>query len=54
MRPEPLAALGYLILQMNYNMDIAGMFAALVVLEIMGIVLNSAMTVARRRIVFWQ
>jgi NitT/TauT family transport system permease protein len=39
---------------MNYNMDIAGMFAALVVLGIMGIVLNSAMTFARRRIVFWQ
>ena len=48
------AGLGYLILQMNYNMDIAGMFAALVVLGIMGIVLNSAMTFARRRIVFWQ
>jgi NitT/TauT family transport system permease protein len=48
------AGLGYLILQMNYNMDIAGMFAALVVLGIMGIVLNSAMTYARRRIVFWQ
>ncbi len=26
-----MAALGYLVLQMNYNMDIAGMFAALVV-----------------------
>ena len=48
------AGLGYLILQMNYNMDIAGMFAALVVLGIMGIVLNAAMTFARRRIVFWQ
>jgi predicted component of type VI protein secretion system len=29
LRPEPLAALGYLILRMNYNMDIASMFAAL-------------------------
>jgi NitT/TauT family transport system permease protein len=48
------AGLGYLILQMNYNMDIAGMFAALVVLGMMGIVLNSAMTFARRRIVFCQ
>jgi NitT/TauT family transport system permease protein len=48
------AGLGYLILQMNYNMDISGMFAALVVLGMMGIVLNSAMTFARRRIVFWQ
>lgn len=48
------AGLGYLILQMNYNMDIAGMFAALVVLGIMGIVLNSAMQYARRKIIFWQ
>ena len=39
---------------MNYNMDIAGMFAALVVLGIMGIVLNTAMQFARRKIVFWQ
>jgi NitT/TauT family transport system permease protein len=48
------AGLGYLILQMNYNMDIAGMFAALVVLGIMGIVLNAVMQFARRKIVFWQ
>ena len=48
------AGLGYLILQMNYNMDIAGMFAALVVLGIMGILLNAVMQFARRKIVFWQ
>jgi NitT/TauT family transport system permease protein len=48
------AGLGYLILQMNYNMDIAGMFAALVVLGIMGIVLDALMRFARRKIVFWQ
>lgn len=48
------AGLGYLILQMNYNMDMVGMFAALVVLGIMGVVLNAAMQYARRRIVFWQ
>jgi NitT/TauT family transport system permease protein len=48
------AGLGYLILQMNYNMDIAGMFAALVVLGVMGILLNSGMQYVRRRVIFWQ
>jgi NitT/TauT family transport system permease protein len=48
------AGLGYLLLQMNYNMDVVGMFAVLVVLGIMGIVLNTLMQFARRRIVFWQ
>jgi len=46
--------LGYLILQMNYIMDIAGMFAALVVLGVMGILLNSGMQYVRRRVIFWQ
>ena len=48
------AGLGYLLLQMNYNMDVVGMFAVLVVLGIMGIVLNALMQFARRRIVFWK
>ncbi len=48
------AGLGYLLLQMNYNMDVTGMFAVLVVLGIMGIILNALMQFARRRIVFWQ
>jgi NitT/TauT family transport system permease protein len=48
------AGLGYLLLQMNYNMDVVGMFAVLVVLGIMGIVLNALMQFARRRIVFWR
>jgi NitT/TauT family transport system permease protein len=48
------AGLGYLLLQMNYNMDVVGMFAVLVLLGIMGIVLNALMQFARRRIVFWR
>jgi NitT/TauT family transport system permease protein len=48
------AGLGYLLLQMNYNMDVVGMFAVLVVLGIMGIVLNALMQFVRRRVVFWQ
>lgn len=47
------AGLGYLLLQMNYNMDVVGMFAVLVVLGVMGIVLNAIMQFARRKIVFW-
>lgn len=48
------AGLGYLLLQMNYNLDVAGMFAVLVVLGIMGIILNFIATFARRRIIFWR
>lgn len=47
------AGLGYLLLQMNYNMDVTGMFAVLVVLGLMGIILNAIMQFACRKIVFW-
>lgn len=46
--------LGYLILQMNYNLDVAGMFSVLVVLGMMGVVLNFVAQYARKRIVFWR
>lgn len=48
------AGLGYLLLQMNYNLDVVGMFAVLVVLGVTGILLNALMQFARRRIVFWR
>jgi NitT/TauT family transport system permease protein len=48
------AGLGYLIIQMNYTMDVAGMFAVLVILGVMGIALNVFITVLRKRIIFWQ
>jgi NitT/TauT family transport system permease protein len=48
------AGLGYLIIQMNYTMDVAGMFAVLVILGVMGVVLNVLITVLRRRVIFWQ
>lgn len=48
------AGLGYLIIQMNYTMDVAGMFAVLVILGVMGVVLNVSITVLRKRIIFWQ
>jgi NitT/TauT family transport system permease protein len=48
------AGLGYLILQMNFNLDVAGMFAVLVVLGFLGIVFNGVAQYLRRKIVFWQ
>jgi NitT/TauT family transport system permease protein len=48
------AGLGYLIIQMNYSMDVAGMFAVLVILGLMGVVLNVLITALRRRVIFWQ
>jgi NitT/TauT family transport system permease protein len=46
--------LGYQILQMNYNLDTPGVFAALVVLGVLGIGLNLVAQFARRRVIFWR
>ena len=46
--------LGYLILQMNFNMDVAGIFAVLLLLGLMGIALNTLAQYVQRRVVFWQ
>jgi NitT/TauT family transport system permease protein len=46
--------LGYLILQMNFNLDVSGMFAALVVLGLLGVFFNGVAQYLRRKIVFWQ
>jgi NitT/TauT family transport system permease protein len=48
------AGLGYLILQMNFNMDVSGIFAALVLLGLMGIILNMLAQYLRRKVVFWK
>jgi NitT/TauT family transport system permease protein len=45
--------LGNLILQMNTNLDTAGVFAALVCLSAMGITLHALMQWLQRRILFW-
>ncbi|MFZ3118633.1 MAG: ABC transporter permease [Variovorax sp.] len=47
------AGLGYLILQRNFSMDAAGMFAILVVLSLIGLVLHSLMRFIARRVIFW-
>lgn len=47
------AGLGYQILQLNYNLDIAGVFAVLILLGLIGVVLDFLTATLRRRIVFW-
>ncbi len=45
--------LGYLLLQTNYNFDIAGMFAVLVMLSLMGMAAHSIIRLVQRRVAFW-
>jgi NitT/TauT family transport system permease protein len=45
--------LGKLILEYQFELEIAGVFAVLVVLGVMGIVLHLLMRALQRRIVFW-
>jgi NitT/TauT family transport system permease protein len=47
------AGLGYQILQMNYNLDIAGVFAILILLGAIGIALDYLTLLLRKRLVFW-
>jgi len=45
--------LGMLLLQFNFNMDIGGMFAVLIVLAVMGVVLHGLVRALHRRLIFW-
>lgn len=45
--------LGNMLMQLNYNMDISGMFAILVVLGVLGVALHGAVRFLQRRLVFW-
>ena len=47
------AGLGYLILQRDFSMDMAGVFAILTVLSMMGVGLHLLVRTLRRRLVFW-
>jgi NitT/TauT family transport system permease protein len=47
------AGLGYLIMQRNFSMDMAGTFAILVVLSAMGITLHTIIQSVQKRVVFW-
>jgi NitT/TauT family transport system permease protein len=45
--------LGMLIQSMNFTMDVAGQFSVLLILSLLGLVLNGAVTLLRRRILYW-
>lgn len=45
--------LGYLLLQSNYNFDISGMFAILVVLSLMGLLAHAMIVLVQKRVTFW-
>lgn len=47
------AGLGYLIMQKNFNMDMSGVFAILLVLSLFGIGLHILVNAVQRRVVFW-
>jgi NitT/TauT family transport system permease protein len=46
--------LGYLILQYNYQLKIARVFAVLIILAVIGVALHTAVKVVHRRVVFWR
>ena len=47
------AGLGYLILQKNFNLDMAGTFAILIILSAIGVGLHAVISALQRRVVFW-
>jgi NitT/TauT family transport system permease protein len=47
------AGLGFLILQKNFNFDMAGTFAVLVVLSLIGVGLHAIISAIQRKVVFW-
>ncbi len=45
--------LGNMLMQLNFNMDISGMFAILVVLALLGITLHGLVRFFHKRLIFW-
>lgn len=45
--------LGYLITALNFSLDVAGVFAVLIVLSVIGLAMHGAMRFAARRYIFW-
>ena len=45
--------LGYLITALNFSLDVAGVFAVLIVLSAIGLAMHGAMRFAARRYIFW-
>lgn len=47
------AGLGYLIMTLNFNLDVTGVFAILIILSAIGLTLHSVTRFAGRRYIFW-
>ena len=47
------AGLGMLIQSMNFTMDVSGQFSVLLILSVVGLILNRAILLVRRRVLFW-
>jgi NitT/TauT family transport system permease protein len=47
------AGLGMLIQSRNFSMDVAGEFAVLFILAVLGLLLNAALVSVRKRVLFW-
>lgn len=47
------AGLGFMLMQKNFNFDMAGTFAILVVLSLIGVVLHAIVQAVQRRVIFW-
>ncbi|HXJ77094.1 MAG TPA: ABC transporter permease [Candidatus Methylomirabilis sp.] len=47
------SGLGMLIQSMNFTMDVSGQFSVLLILSIVGLLLNRAILLVRRRVLFW-
>jgi NitT/TauT family transport system permease protein len=47
------SGLGNLILQFNFSLDIAGVFAVLILLSVMGVALHLVMQAVQKRVIFW-
>lgn len=45
--------LGMLIQSMNFTLDVAGQFSVLFILSLLGLALNRAVTMIRRKVLFW-
>jgi NitT/TauT family transport system permease protein len=45
--------LGMLIQNLNFNADVAGVFSILLILSFLGLILNQAILLVRRRVLFW-
>ena len=47
------SGLGMLMQSMNFNMDVAGQFSVLLILSVLGLLLNMAVNLVRRSVLFW-